>query len=275
MVWFKKFLLHGYNGFMKQEQWDKIKKWFVQFLRRYDTVDELITTNLRYKEIHSFAVSKICSQIAQSLSLEKEEMLLAEVIGLLHDTGRFPQFYTYKTFKDSLSEDHASLGVRVLREENVLECLSREEQEIVIQSIQCHNCFELPKKNDHIDLFSKIIRDSDKLDIFRFILESENKRFLGETNKTIQLELEEKPTYSETMLISILNNRCCLYSNLESIHDFKLLQLSWVYDINFPVTFSMLQERKYIEQICSTLPKLENIQLMTEHVLAYVAMKII
>jgi HD superfamily phosphohydrolase YqeK len=265
--------LNAYTIRMKQNEFDAIKSWFNHFIRKYDTKDELIITNLRYKEIHSFKVCCLCRLIAEDLKLSMEEIRLAEVIGLLHDTGRFPQFMKYRTFKDSISENHANLGVRILQEESVLKGLPAEEQQIILSAIQCHNCFILQPQNESIDLFSKIIRDADKLDIYRFILESEDNRLRGELKKTIYLELDEQPTFSETMLISILNNHCCLYSDLKSVHDFKLLQLSWVFDINFPITFKLLQANKYLPQIYSLLPREENIQLLIEHVNQYVASK--
>jgi HD superfamily phosphohydrolase YqeK len=258
---------------MRQDEFENIKTWFNQFVRKYDTTDELITTNLRYKEVHSYEVARICRLIAESLALPEAEIQLAEAIGLLHDTGRFPQFVKYRTYKDSISENHAALGVKVLTEERVLQNLSDLEQTIILKAIQYHNSFILPEQKDPFDMFARIIRDADKLDIYRFILESEGNRIQGNLNKTILLELEDQPTFSETMLICILNNQCCLYSDLKSAHDFKLLQLSWVFDINYPITFKLLQDRNYLSRLCSYLPREQNIQLVAEHVNQYVSTK--
>jgi hypothetical protein len=96
----------------------------------------------------------------------------------------------------------------------------------------------------------------------------------GDLQKTILLELDEHPTLSDAMLLSIENNRCCLYSDLNSIHDFKLLQLSWVFDINYPITFQLLQERNYLTSLCSTLPQDQKIQQIKEHVNRFVASQI-
>jgi hypothetical protein len=41
---------------------------------------------------------------------------------------------------------------------------------------------------------------------------------------------------------------------LETADDFKLLQLSWVFDLNFRESFAILAERDYIETLATLLP---------------------
>jgi hypothetical protein len=43
-------------------------------------------------------------------------------------------------------------------------------------------------------------------------------------------------------------------ATVRSLNDFKLLQLSWVFDLNFPVSFRIIRERRLIEQLAATLP---------------------
>jgi HD superfamily phosphohydrolase YqeK len=259
---------------MKKQELEKIKTWLMAFIRNFDSDDEFVSTNLTYKEVHSFEVAKICWLIAESLHVTEEEVLLAETIGLLHDTGRFPQFVRYKTYRDSISENHAMLGVKVLKEAEILDTLSRREKDIILTAILYHNSFILPELPKSHDLFSRIIRDADKLDIFRFILESEGKRITGELQKTIHLELDDFPTCSDAMAESILNNQCCLYRDLKTAHDFKMLQLSWVFDINYPYTFKLLQERNYLSSLGSLLPQDPKILQLIDHVNRFVSSKI-
>jgi hypothetical protein len=44
-------------------------------------------------------------------------------------------------------------------------------------------------------------------------------------------------------------------SMLKSLNDFKLLQLSWVFDLNFPESYVLMLERGYIEALAKTLPE--------------------
>ena len=46
-------------------------------------------------------VADVSKKLAEKLNLSEEDILLAELIGLFHDLGRFPQFSGYKTFIDS------------------------------------------------------------------------------------------------------------------------------------------------------------------------------
>ncbi|PKN62500.1 MAG: hypothetical protein CVU57_23970 [Deltaproteobacteria bacterium HGW-Deltaproteobacteria-15] len=39
------------------------------------------------------------------------------------------------------------------------------------------------------------------------------------------------------------------------MHDFKLLQIGWIYDVNFPRTFQVVREKRYLEKIRDALPR--------------------
>jgi hypothetical protein len=43
--------------------------------------------------------------------------------------------------------------------------------------------------------------------------------------------------------------------HLKTLNDFKLLQIGWVYDINFVPSLEAVRERRYLEQIRATLPQ--------------------
>ena len=54
------------------------------------------------------------------LNLSEEDILLAELIGLLHDIGRFEQIKNYHTFLDKESIDHAEYGNKILFEDDLI-----------------------------------------------------------------------------------------------------------------------------------------------------------
>jgi hypothetical protein len=41
---------------------------------------------------------------------------------------------------------------------------------------------------------------------------------------------------------------------MKTLNDFKLLQISWVFDLNFTRSYEILKDRQYIERIAETLP---------------------
>jgi hypothetical protein len=41
----------------------------------------------------------------------------------------------------------------------------------------------------------------------------------------------------------------------ESMNDFRLLRLSWLFDMNFPATFSIIEKKGTIEKILARIPE--------------------
>ena len=127
-------------------------------------------TNFEIKYDHSLRVADLCIKIAASLQLDENEQNLAYLAGIFHDIGRFQQLVDYNTFNDSLSVDHATLSVEVLKDKGFLEGLNEEDKNKLLLAIQYHNKFEIPKDLDQSQLlYARILRDADKLDILKVI----------------------------------------------------------------------------------------------------------
>jgi hypothetical protein len=187
-------------------------------------------------------------------------MMLAETIGLFHDIGRFPQYAKYKTFRDSLSVNHGLLGADTLVEKKILRTLPDDEQEIIIQSVKFHNAFAVPKKEkDEIIFFIRLIRDADKLDIWRVFLEYYETPDESRAS-AVGLGLPDVSEYTEEVLANIFKEEIVSLSKIKTLNDFKLLQLSWVFDLNFQPTFRLLLERDYVNRIIAHLPQTEGIR---------------
>lgn len=137
-----------------------------------DYVDTFSGTGegVRLKYLHSLKVSGLCRQIAEGLSLSAGEAELAWVIGLLHDIGRFEQLRRYHTFIDRQSMDHARYGVHYLFDEGHIRDFvpSPDEDDVIRAAIGDHNVYRVrPDLTERQDLFTRIVRDADKIDIFR------------------------------------------------------------------------------------------------------------
>ena len=63
-------------------------------------------------------------------------------------------------------------------------------------------------------------------------------------------------------------------SMLKTLNDFKLLQLSWVFDLNFTASFRQLQERDYIGGIAATLPRSDRIDSLVAGLREFVERKL-
>ena len=69
----------------------KAKKEFAEYVKNYDIKNDKI----RLKVEHIERVSQVAKKLATKLELEDEDIKLAELIGLLHDIGRFEQLKRY------------------------------------------------------------------------------------------------------------------------------------------------------------------------------------
>jgi hypothetical protein len=201
-------------------------------------------------------------------------MMLAEAIALFHDIGRFPQYAKYKTFRDRKSVNHGFLGAEILLQKKILQSLPDNEQKLIIKTVRLHNAFSIPKaEKEDIVFFLNLIRDADKLDIWRVFLEYYD---LPEKERAsaVGLGLPDKEDYSEEVLSCILRGKMVTLSQLKSMNDFKLMHLSWIYDIKFGPSFRLLSERNYIDKIVSRLPENEVVQKVSSVLKGYVRKKL-
>jgi hypothetical protein len=156
----------------------------------------------------------------------------------------------------------------------VLDRIPRREQDIIIDAIKFHNAFTVADIADKDKLrFLKLIRDADKLDIWRVFIEFYESPD-EEKPEAVGLGLPDIPSYSENILPLINSRQIISFAGLKTFNDFKLLQLSWIFDLNFMTSFMLLTERDYINRIAATLPQTDEILDTVAHVSAYVREKL-
>jgi putative nucleotidyltransferase with HDIG domain len=244
---------------MDQDNVNTIRSWFSGYCRSFYSPDEEFQKNIVLKEEHTFRVCANTEKICREESLDDEAILLAEVIALLHDVGRFEQYRQFKTFRDSISVNHAELGAQILEDYEVLAPLYPHERSLIAHAVELHNVFAIPTKiPEETQFFLKIIRDADKLDIWRVFLEyfgqPEDKRA-----SAAGLGLPDRPACSPEVLDRLTHQKMVRLSSVETLNDFKLMQLSWVYDLNFTASFRLLAERDDISGLVATLPEDERV----------------
>ncbi len=238
---------------------ERSKAWFDSYVQQFKSGDPTWLPNIILKEEHSRRVCKEILSIAREIGLNREELYLAEIIALFHDIGRFEQFARYHTFVDRDSVNHAVLGVEILKDNKVLDGLDKPIRDLILRAILYHNCFTLPEDETETCLFfAKLLRDADKLDIWRVVTDYYNKKD-KKRNITIELGLPDTPDISDEVFRDLINEKIVYVLHLKNLNDFKLLQCSWVYDINFVQTLRRVQERGYLEMIRDVLPKTEKI----------------
>lgn len=254
---------------------DNYKRWFTGYVAGFYTDgDEFLNFNINLKECHTHRVCKEMRALSAALEMDENDSLLAETIALFHDVGRFPQFQQYRTYKDTISENHCLLALKVLREQNVLAQMSPDERGIAEKAIEFHGVKALPVMDNRTTHFSKMIRDADKVDIFEILVK--NYRILAnEPEKFIwEVEFPDSPECSPVIIHAIMNRELIDYQEIKTINDFKLLQLGWVYDVYFDYSLKQIYDRGYLQGIIELLPETDEIKRATDHILKYTRKRI-
>lgn len=211
--------------------------YFDEYVSNYDMTDP----DIDYKYYHSYRVMNAMELLATKLKLQKKDIELAKIIGLLHDIGRFEQDKKYNSFIDN-KMDHGNYGVQILKENNILDNLNidKSDYEVVYKSIKNHNKFAIePNLNERELLFSKLIRDADKLDILYALGNEEIKGILRQDNEEITKSLEA----------SFFNHQVANTKESNNKNDGLVITFCYIYDINFKVTYQIINNNKYYEKI--------------------------
>jgi len=254
---------------MKSQDLTRFKRWFASYTASYTTDDSVYNHPIRLKQAHTARVCREIILLGKALKLLPEDMLLAETMALFHDVGRFEQYATYGTFEDAVSENHAALGLRVLADHKVLEVCSQEEQVLITKAIGCHNVRILPEDDDdRCLLFSRLLRDADKLDIWRVFIDYYARRNKT-SNSTIIWNLPDTGVCSSKVLDALSSGRMADTKDMVSLNDFKLLQISWAFDLNFKPAFQAVRDRRYVGKIALSLPQTGEIKKVVGIVEAY------
>lgn len=262
---------------MEQEQLKKIRIWFDGYVASLYGDDEFVNAHLKLKEEHSRRTCKEMLYLAQELGLDANQKCIAEVTALLHDVGRFGQFVKYRTYNDTRSVNHCLLGLEVLQERKVLDEVVEQEKQLIEKSIEYHGLIELPprlfvadKRGGDCLLFSKFLRDADKLDIL-YVITKYYKQYRDNPGEfELEIELPDEPGYSAELVEDILRGRRIDHSKLRTLNDMKLCRLAWVYDVNFTVTLKRIKKRRFLEMIVDFLPKSRDIEKVEKKIFEYV-----
>lgn len=252
-----------------KEMVNKCRDWFDGYVRSFRSENLDLRKNIEMKKKHTLRVCDEILALGEELELSNGDLLLAEVLALFHDIGRFEQYARYRTFVDRDSEDHAALGVKILKENNVLARLDDRSRNLILRSISYHNQATLPmEETEECLFFTRLLRDADKLDIWKVVTDyyrRKNRR----RNVAIELGLPDTPGISEKVYKALMGEEIVDAGDLNNLNDFKLLQIGWIYSINFAPTFRHIKQRKYLDIIRGYLPRTEQIDSIYSVIQAY------
>ena len=205
---------------MTENLFDELKDWLHTYCAAIQTDDPDCRKNFELKLNHSISVAEEAEGICNSLNFNDETTRLAKITGLLHDVGRFRQYAEHRTFNDGISINHGELGASVIIDENLLEKCSQRQQTSVLRAVAQHNLAVTPCCDDSpADVLLKLVRDADKLDIYR-IFNSSN------SNVKSSLVVETGEDISDGVHADIMSGRPVALEHVANRLDITALKLA-------------------------------------------------
>lgn len=221
---------------------------FFRYVRQFDTENEKV----KLKILHTEGVVRCVGEITRRMGLDEENCRLAGLIALLHDIGRFEQIKVFDSFEPN-TMDHAAYGAGLLfGSRNMIRDFVEEDtwDSVIRESIARHSDYSFGTVTDERTLFHvKLIRDADKLDNCRVKLEDSMQVLLGTDEKEAG-----KQSISDTIWKACLRREPVKSKDRRTKMDYWVSYAAYFFDINFPETYSMIQEENYVDKIIDRIP---------------------
>ena len=215
------------------------RKNYKEYLSKYD----LSNDKAKLKVKHTYRVAEISRIIARAMNLNQEKQQLAELIGLLHDIGRFKQYEMLRNNEEVTKYDHGDYGAELLSHDIRKYIETSQYDNIIMKAIKNHNKFEIEENLSEEELFfSKLIRDADKIDI---LFECLNIFWKGKEELIEQSKLRDEicNSINKNQMIEIKGKR--EYNSINSM----FTTLAYTFDINFKESYKYIKEQNYINKI--------------------------
>ena len=223
---------------------------FQEYVSHYDAENPMISD----KVAHTFRVAENAEQIALHTSCP-ELADFAWFLGLLHDIGRFEQVRRYGTFADGQSVDHAELGADILFREGLIDRFPTEDlpegwRDTAEKAIRLHNKLTLPdcwpgKDGRRTQLLCRILRDADKIDIFRVNAEVPLEQRAGKSRSMIGSSDLVLPG----VMACVREHRCVPRTEIHSAMDLRVVHCCLAFELEFAVSRKIAAKQGYLAEI--------------------------
>lgn len=233
----------------------RVKQAFAQYVKRYDAEDEKILLKI----LHTYRVAEVSEKIAGGLGLSAYDTDLAWLIGMLHDIGRFEQLRRYDTFVDAESIDHAHFGVELLFEDGLIRDYVEDwsagmekrpgdsDFYVIRTAIWNHSAYRIEEGLDERTLlFCKIIRDADKVDIFKVAHDTSIEALYRCTPEEFR-----NAAVSPEVIQAYREEHAVLRSLKKTPVDFLVGHIALVFELEFPISCKITWEQGYLQKLLS------------------------
>ena len=238
------------NGFRFDK--DTIQKNCDEFYSLYNVTHGEVFEMCNLKKIHTYNVAENCTMIAKRMGLDEYDCDMAWVIGQLHDFARFGQAVRTLSLDDSEAFDHAKLGARMLFIHHLVDDIipgydriDNVDKTVMEKAVYHHSEYKLPDDlTERERLFCEIIREADKLDIFRTIVDSGY-----EINYGCSLEEMERDDISPAIEEAFYEHRLAEYAKRVTKADYHMAHIALCFGLEEASARQRAREQGYIEQM--------------------------
>ena len=218
-----------------------VRERFASYTRNYDPADPKIALKIA----HTYRVADNCERIARSISLSDDEVEFAWLSGMLHDIGRFEQVKRYNTFIDSESVDHAEFGADLLfgKDQLITEYTDdRSIDEMLETVIRQHNKYRIDSSvSGKCLVFCNILRDADKVDILRVIVETP----MEEIYNVSEDELLSSGV-SERVMEQVREHHAVKRDLMDSPAEHLIGHIALAFELVYPASWEIVRQQGYL-----------------------------
>lgn len=224
-----------------------IRKLYDEYVDTFREPGGTLPAMMQLKYTHTMMVVRNAELIAEGEGFSSAEREAALIAALLHDTGRYEQLRRYNTFRDSESVDHAVFSHQIVKDSGWVD------EPAILEAILLHNRRELPAdlltpspERRLAALLAHIVRDADKLDIFR-VLEDQvaHSDWRHDSRAFWNLQVGVPPNPAVTA--AIRERRPVDYQHIQSLADFVLIQVGWMLSgLHFGTSRRLCAERGHL-----------------------------
>jgi hypothetical protein len=233
---------------VNHEHFQAIRSRFNRYVARFRGPDGAFPAMQALKRRHTAHVVVDAGRVMAAEGWTPPQVLLGRTAALLHDIGRFSQYAEFGTFQDSASVNHAERGCAVMLQEGICDGLPEDDARIIFEAVRLHNGITLPPDTAaDAARIAYVVRDADKLDIFRVLEEAVESGQL-EHNPEITWNLQLTGGVSEPMLAALDAGHAINYRDVTTFCDFVMVQVSWLSgQLHYAASRRLARERRVLE----------------------------
>lgn len=230
-----------------------LEAWFDQYVAGFAAPDGELDPMLRLKEQHSLRVTEKVQRIADRLDWLSSLRFQATAAALFHDLGRFPQFRDFRTFQDAVSVNHGESGAAEIEAATDELVGMGVDVPSVAAAVRFHNRPALRQGlPQDAERLLRLVRDADKLDILEVVYDGATHPDSLYTELASWVDMTGQ--VSANVVDSARRRAPICYADLSSLADIVVMELYWVYDLNYGPSFALLRESGVFERLRSLIP---------------------